>query len=75
MRGRIRGANITYFVNIKLIEAIHTALNIPLSRTITASTMNGFHTKNTANEEEEEEEGEFVEEDVIDEMYNTGGNV
>ncbi|XP_041362442.1 intraflagellar transport protein 140 homolog [Gigantopelta aegis] len=73
MRGRIRGTNITYFVNLKTIEEIHNALNIPLSRTINSSTMNGFHTKNTENEEEEE--GEFVEEDVIDEMYNTGGNV
>lgn len=54
--------NLAYYVNMKTIEAIHRALDIPLSKTITTNDMNGVRAS------VEEEDGEEVEEDVIDDF-------
>ena len=58
MRSRLRTVNLSYYVDPKIIAAVHQALDIPLKET---QQPNGFHMG--ANEEED---GEVVEEDVID---------
>ncbi|XP_071106694.1 intraflagellar transport protein 140 homolog [Haliotis cracherodii] len=66
LRSRLKGGNPAYYVNTKTIEAIHRALDVPLSRTIDPDKMNGFRSP-------EDEEGDFIEEDVADDSY--GHNV
>ena len=63
MKGRISSVNMAYYVNMRTIEAVHQALDIPLSRTINPSQMNGYRSAG-----HEEEDGEIVEEEVA--MYN-----
>ena len=63
MKGRITGVNIAYYVNMRTIEAIHQALDIPLSRTLDTNKLNGYRSAG-----HEEEDGEIVEEEVA--MYN-----
>lgn len=63
LKGRISGVNMAYYVNLRTIEAVHQALDIPLSNTISKSQMNGFRSSG-----QEEEDGEIVEEEVP--MYN-----
>lgn len=63
MKGRISGVNMAYYVNLRTIEAVHQALDIPLTDTIRKSHINGFRTGGP-----EEEDGEIVEEEVP--MYN-----
>lgn len=63
MKGRITGVNLAYYVNMRTIEAVHRALDIPLSRTIDTSKVNGYRSAG-----HEEEDGEVVEEEVA--MYN-----
>ena len=56
-----------YYINIKTIEAIHHALNIPMKET--TRPLNGFG----GGREDEEGEGEGeeeVEEDVVDEIFD-----
>ncbi|XP_052768007.1 intraflagellar transport protein 140 homolog [Mya arenaria] len=64
MKGRVSGVNIAYYVNMRTIQAVHQALDIPLSNTIDTSKMNGFR----GGGGQEEEDGEIVEEEVP--MYN-----
>ena len=64
MKGRISSVNLAYYVNMRTIEAVHQALDIPLSRTIDTSKMNGYRSVMG----QEEEDGEIVEEEVA--MYN-----
>jgi len=66
MKNKIPSLNMAYYVNMRTIEAVHRALDIPLSRTIT-SKMNGMVNG-------EEEDGEIVEEEV-DHMYMGGDDV
>ena len=54
----------SYYVNMRTIEAVHRALNIQLPRGLNQDKVNGVGGS------PEEEEGEEVEEDVIDDMYN-----
>ena len=63
MKGRVSTSNLAYYVNMRTIEAIHGALEIPLSKTITAGQVNGYRSAG-----HEEEDGEVVEEDVG--LYN-----
>lgn len=67
MKSRIPALNMTYYVNMRTIESVHRALDIPLSHTIT-SKMNGMYGGG------EEEEGEVVEEEV-DHIYTGGEDV
>ena len=53
-----------YYINIKTIEAIHQALNIPMKET--TRPLNGFG----GGQEDEEEGEEVVEEDVVDEIFD-----
>ncbi len=62
MTVKVPRRNLAYYVNMKTIEAIHRALDIPLSKTITTNDMNGVRAS------VEEEDGEEVEEDVIDDF-------
>ena len=71
MRSRMPGVQLAFYVNMKTIEAIHRALDIPLSSKAAGSRLNGF----SPGGGDEEEEGEFVEEEVIDDMYPPGDNV
>lgn len=71
MRGKLPGIQLGYYVNMKTIEAIHRALDIPLTQKTIDKQINGFSRSGMG----EEEEGEFVEEDVIDDSYATGENV
>lgn len=59
MKGRISGVNMSYYVNMRTIQAVHQALDIPLSNTINTNQINGYRSAG-----HEEEEGDFVEEDV-----------
>ncbi|OWF41021.1 intraflagellar transport protein 140 homolog [Mizuhopecten yessoensis] len=68
MKSRIPALNMAYYVNMRTIESVHRALDIPLSRTIT-SKMNGMYGGGG-----EEEDGEIVEEEV-DQMYTAGDDV
>lgn len=61
MRQRIPTVNMTYYVDIKTIESIHSILGIPLGRGIGAETGNGQRDL-----EEESEEEESVGEEVED---------
>ncbi len=63
LRSRLKGGNPAYYVNTRTIEAIHRALDIPLSQTINSDKMNGFRSP-------EDEEGDFIEEDVADDSYS-----
>jgi intraflagellar transport protein 140 len=63
MKGRISGVNMSYYVNMRTIQAVHQALDIPLSNTINAGQMNGYRSAG-----HEDEDGDMVEEDVP--MYN-----
>ena len=71
MRSRMPGVQLAFYVNMKTIEAVHRALDIPLSSKAAGSRLNGF----SPGGGDEEEEGEFVEEEVIDDMYPPGDNV
>jgi hypothetical protein len=42
MRMRIPSVNMAYYINIRTIEAIYRALDMPLPKTITSRTMNGY---------------------------------
>ena len=59
MKARIPKVNLAYYVNMKTIESIHRALDIPMSK---GTAVNGVHLGGG-----EEEDGEEVEEDVVDE--------
>ena len=61
MRQRIPTVNMAYYVDIKTIEAIHSALGIPLGRGIGADTTPGH-----GDLEEESEGEESVGEEVED---------
>lgn len=66
MRMRIPSVNMAYYINIRTIEAIYRALDMPLPKTITSRAMNGYSG--------EEEDGEIVEEEVVDQI-NYGDDV
>ena len=57
MRQRIPNVNLTYYIDIHVIENIHTAMDVPLGRGVGAE-------ERGARREEEEEEEEEVESDV-----------
>ncbi|KAK2157995.1 hypothetical protein LSH36_179g04000 [Paralvinella palmiformis] len=59
MRSRLRTVNLSYYVDPKIIAAVHQALDIPMKET---RQTNGFRMGG----DDEEEDGEEVEEDVID---------
>jgi len=61
MKGRISGVNMAYYVNMRTIQTVHQALDIPFSGADTKH-MNGFRAGG------EEEDGDIVEEDVP--IYN-----
>ena len=70
MKNRIPKVNMAYYVNMRTIEAVHRALDIPLSRgTGVSEKINGF-----AKHDDEEEDGEEVQEDVIDEIVPDGND-
>ena len=64
MRSKIPHINIGYYVNMKTVEAVHKALDIPLGKTIMSNKMNGMNGMNGVMQDEEE--GEIVEEEVAD---------
>ena len=71
MKGRISGVNLAYYVNMRTLQAVHQALDIPLSKTIdtTAGRMNGYRWGDGGGGGgHAEEEGDIVEEEVP--MYN-----
>ena len=59
MRNRLRTVNLSYYVDPKIIAAVHQALDIPMKET---RQPNGFRMAG----DDEEEDGEEVDEDVID---------
>ena len=73
LQGRLPGIHLTYYVNMRTIEAIHKALALPMDKIAVPHRMNGFRAGGGG--ENEEEEGEFVEEEVIDDMYGGGDRV
>ncbi|KAK7111421.1 intraflagellar transport protein 140 homolog [Littorina saxatilis] len=73
MRSRLPGSQLAFYVNVKTIEAVHRALDIPYTNKATDNRLNGFN--RGGGEPEDEEGGEFVEEEVIDDMYPPGDNV
>ena len=63
LRQRIPSVNMAYYISMQTIESVHTSLGIPLGRGIGAdSPKNGFANGDII------EDGEFVEEDVPDEV-------
>ncbi|XP_059152845.1 intraflagellar transport protein 140 homolog [Physella acuta] len=69
LQSRLPGIYLGYYVNMKTIEAIHKALSLPLDRSLKSDRMNGMRMGGGDNDEET---SEFVEEEVIDDMYNAG---
>jgi intraflagellar transport protein 140 len=63
MKGRISGVNMSYYVNIRTIQAVHQALAIPLPNNLDTPKINGYRSAG-----HEEEDGDIVEEEVA--MYN-----
>ena len=63
IRGRMPRVQLAFYVNMKTIEAVHRALDIPLNK----STDNRFDRSQGVDDDEVEED--FVEEEVIDEVY------
>lgn len=63
---RIPSVNMAYYVNIRTIEAVYRALDMPLPKTITSTAINGYGGG--------EEDGEIVEEEVVDQI-NYGDDV
>lgn len=60
MRVKIPTVNMAFYVNMRTIEAVHRALDIPLGRGIGAeSKMNGIRSTTP-----DEDDGEIVEEEV-----------
>jgi intraflagellar transport protein 140 len=77
LRSRMPGVQLAFYVNMKTIEAIHRALDIPFTNRPTDNRLNGFNRLGGGEGgggNEEEEEGGFVEEEVIDDMF-PGDNV
>lgn len=63
MRSRIPNVNFTYYVDVHVIENIHTALGVPLGRGVGAEEVGGGAGRGEEAEEEEEEVESDVEED------------
>ena len=63
MRQRIPTVNMGYYVDIKTIESIHSALGIPLGRGIGAEAGNGQR------DQEEESEGEESVGEEVEDAY------
>ena len=66
MRQRIPTVNMAYYVDIKTIEAIHSALGVPLGRGIGADMSNRG---NGTNMDEEESEGEESVGEEVEDAY------
>ena len=66
MRQRIPTVNMAYYVDIKTIEAIHSALGVPLGRGIGADVSNRG---NGTNMDEEESEGEESVGEEVEDAY------
>lgn len=62
MRQRIPNVNLTYYMDIRVIEGIHAAMGVPLGRGVGG----GAAGKEGAGQDDEEEEEEEVESDVDD---------
>lgn len=62
MKMRIPNVNMAYYINVRTIESVYRALDMPLPKTITNRTMNGYGG--------EEEDGEIVEEEVVDHYHD-----
>ncbi|KAH9494870.1 hypothetical protein Btru_015870 [Bulinus truncatus] len=69
LRNRLPGVYLGYYVNMKTIEAIHSALSLPMDRTLKTERTNGLRIGGGDNEEDL---AEFVEEEVIDDSYSAG---
>lgn len=61
MRNRIPKLTMSYYINMKTLEAIHRAMDIPFKGV--GGGLNGFQNG-------DEEDGEEIDEDVIDEAYD-----
>ena len=62
MRQRIPNVNLTYYMDIRVIENVHAAMGVPLGRGVGREEGVGRE----AGQEEEEQEEEEVESDVDD---------
>lgn len=61
MKQRIPNVNVTYYIDLRIVEDIHTAMGVPLGRGMGASELDRAE---KGDEEAEEEEEEEVESDV-----------
>lgn len=71
MRQRIPNVNLTYYIDIRIIENIHTAMGVPLGRGMggeAADRRGGEKGPGAAGGEEEEEEEQEEEEEVESDM-------
>ena len=57
--------NIQQYVDVRALEAIYKALDMPLKGLASQRQINGFNATSPG----EEEEGEVVEEEVVDDIY------
>ena len=62
MRQHMPSVNMTYYINIKTIETVHSALEIPLGRGVGAEGERGGEGRREEEMSEEESVGEDVEE-------------
>jgi intraflagellar transport protein 140 len=70
MKNRIPKVNMAYYVNMRTIEAIHRALDIPLPQGPGGEKINSMNGFGKAGDDEQD--GEEVQEDVIDEIVQDG---
>ena len=66
MRQRIPTVNMAYYVDIKTIETIHSALGIPLGRGIGADVV---HSRGGGSVDEEDSEGEESVGEEVEDTY------
>ena len=67
MKTKVSPANMAYYINLRTIESVHQALNIPVPRGISGGA--GGDKMNGVRASQEEEDGEEVDEDVA-EVYD-----
>ncbi len=58
LQQRVPNVNLTYYINIKIIENIHTAMGVPLGRGVRSKGKSFDKREETTKEEEEEDEVE-----------------
>ncbi|KAK7004477.1 intraflagellar transport protein 140 [Biomphalaria glabrata] len=72
LQRRLPGIHLGFYVSMKTIEAIHSALALPMDRSLKSDRLNGFR---VGGGDHDEDLSEFVEEEIIDDSYSAGDKI